>query len=68
MSETWLKNNPLLLQHVNIPGFCNAFRNRDEIKGGGVGVYVKETTKFKRRTDIENRYPKIEHLWIELPG
>ena len=68
MSETWLKNNPVLLQHVNIPGYCNAFRNRDEIKGGEVGVYVKETIKFKRRTDIENRYPKIEHLWIELPG
>ena len=68
MSETWLKNNPLLLQHVNIAGYCNAFRNRDKIKGGGVGVYVKETIKFKRRTDIENRYPKIEHLWIELPG
>ena len=47
MSETWLKNNPLLLQHVNIPGYCNAFRNRDEIKGSGVGVYVKETIKFK---------------------
>ena len=29
---------------------------------------MKETIKFKRRTDIENRYAIIEHLWIELPG
>ena len=61
-SETWLKTNLPSLQHVNIPGYCNDFCNRDEIKGSVVGVYVKETIKFKRRTDIENRYPKIEHL------
>ncbi len=36
MSETWLKDNPLLLQHVNIPGYSSEFRNRDSIKGGGV--------------------------------
>ena len=68
MSETWLKDNSLLLQHINIPGYCNAFRNRDKIKCGGVGVYVMETIKFKRRKDIEDRYPALEHLWIELPG
>ena len=68
MSETWLKNNELLLQHVAVPGYCYAFRNRDRIRGGGVGVYVRDTIKFVRRRDIEERHSELEHLWIELPG
>ena len=67
MSETWLKNNNLLLQHVTIPGYTHAFNSRDKIKGGGVGVYM-ESIKFKLRTDIEERYPSLEHLLLELPG
>ena len=42
MSETWLKDNDLLLQHVTIPGYCHTFHNRDRTRGGGVGVYLKE--------------------------
>ena len=37
-------------------------------KCGGVDVYVKETIRFKRRTDIEKRLPTMEHLWLEIPG
>ena len=29
---------------------------------------MKESLKFKRRKDIESRYPNLEHLWIEIPG
>ena len=68
MSETWLKNNELLLQHVTIPGYSCEFRNRESIKGGGVGAYIKESVKYKRRTDIENKEPDLEHLWLELAG
>ncbi|XP_048590336.1 uncharacterized protein LOC5519158 [Nematostella vectensis] len=68
MSETWLKENKLLLQHVTIPGYVHAFNNRDKKKGGGVGVYVKESIEFKRRTDIKRRYPAMEHLWLEIKG
>lgn len=32
MSETWLKDNNLLLQYVTIPGYCHAFRNREKSK------------------------------------
>ena len=67
MSETWLKDNSLLLQHVTIPGYSQVFRNR-ETRGGGVGIYIKESIKFKWRTDIESRYSQMEHLWIEVPG
>ena len=40
MSETWLKDNQLLLHHVSIPGYNLAFRKR-ETRGGGVGIYVQ---------------------------
>ena len=45
LSETWLKDNPQLLSHVSIPGYANKFRNRDKIKGGGIGAYIKEAFK-----------------------
>lgn len=66
MSETWLKANNLLLQHVAIPGYVCAFNNRNKMKGGGVGIYIKESLNFKRRSDIEKRYPIMEHLWLEI--
>lgn len=31
-------------------------------------MYIKDSTKFKRRSDIEKRYPTLEHLWLEIPG
>ena len=68
MSETWLKQNDLLLQHVTIPGYVHAFNHRDKKKGGGVGVYLKENIQFRRQSDIEKRYPKMEHLWLEIMG
>ena len=67
MSKTCLKDNHLLLQNVTIPGYSHVFRNR-ETRGGGVGIYIKELIKFKRRTDIESRYLQMEHLWIKVPG
>ena len=68
MSETWLKDSNLLLQHVYIPGYTQLFNNRTKARGGGVGMYVRETIKFKIRTDLINKFPSLEHLWIEIPG
>ncbi len=68
LSETWLKDNPQLLRHVSIPGYGQEFRNREQIKGGGVGAYIKESVKYKRRKDIESKYPDLEHLWLEIQG
>jgi hypothetical protein len=44
------------------------FRNREQGVGGGVGAYIKETVKYKRRKDIESKYPDLEHLWLEIQG
>jgi exonuclease III len=68
LSETWLKDNPQLLNHVSISGYGHEFRNREQIRGGGVGAYIKETVKYKRRKDIESKYPDLEHLWLEIQG
>ena len=48
MSETWLKDNPTLLQYVQIPEYNLHYNNRDKIKGGGVGCYIKSSLNCKR--------------------
>ena len=68
LSETWLKNNPELLEYVKIPGYQMEYRNRENMKGGGVGMYIRENIKFSRRKDLENLHPDLEHLWIGIPG
>ncbi len=68
LSETWLKENKLLLDYVNIPGYDLIYNNRETIRGGGVGFYVKQTLKYKRRKDIEEKSKDLEHVWMELPG
>ena len=54
ISETRLKDNPPLLDFVSVPGYSTVFRNRQSIKGGGVGSYIRNDTNFKHRKDIEN--------------
>ena len=44
------------------------YNNRDNMRGGGVGFYIKATIKFKRREEIENRMPDLEHLWVNYLG
>ena len=68
LSETWLKDNRHLLDYVSIPGYVNLFRNRDIIRGGGVGIYLRDNIKFKCRKDIEKLQPDMEHIWLEIPG
>lgn len=62
VSETWLRGQPQLLQYVSIPGFTTEFRNRKGLKGGDVGAYMKDNIEYKRRRDIENSCPEMEHL------
>lgn len=66
MSETWLKDNLLLLQYVTVPGYTYVFRSRNKIRRGGVGTYLRDGISYKRRIDIENIAPDLEHLWLEI--
>ena len=67
MSETWLKDNQKLLDYVDIPGYNLEYTNRDSKRGGGVGVYIKETFTYTERKDI-NLDKSIEHYWLEVSG
>ena len=68
MSETWLKQNKALLDHLEIEGYKKDFRHRDEKRGGGVGFFLKSDIKHKTRNDIQALDNSIEHQWIELTG
>ena len=65
LSETWLQNDTNLLQYVQIPGYSFCYKNRDEQRGGGVGMYIKDTIKYKERQDLSKLDEVIEHMWIE---
>ena len=64
LSETWFKENPLLMKYVQLPGYVTEFRNRENHRGGGVSMYIKDNIRYKRRKDIENIQPDLENLWI----
>ena len=61
LSETWLKDNHLLLEYVSVPGYSHEFRNRN-VRGGGVGAYIRDNLKYKRRSDIEKLHPNLENV------
>ena len=66
LSETWLKNDKHLLEYVSLPGYKFSYRNRDEKRGDGVGVYIKDCITYKIRNDIIRLDNSLEHLWIEV--
>ena len=68
LSETWLRNDNNLLNYVTLSGYMTEFQNRTSKRGGGVGLYIKENIRYKRRTDIEKQAPEFEHIWIEIAG
>ena len=43
-----------ILVSLGIP--MHVFRNRDSIKGGGVGAYIRDDIPFKRRSDLEHGF------------
>ena len=68
LSETWLKNDKHLLEYVNLPGYKSSNKNRDEKRGGGVGVYIKDRITYKIRNDKISLEDSLEHLWVEIKG
>ena len=40
MPETWLKNSHLLIKHAIIPGYDTLYKNREKVRGEGVGFYI----------------------------
>lgn len=59
LTETWLKNNPFLVEYVKIEGYTMYYHNQDNKRGGGVCLYIKDNIKHKLRKDIVNINPNI---------
>ena len=62
LSETWLRSDTNLLQYIQIPEYNFCCKNWDERRGGGVGMYIKDTIKYKERQDLNKLDETIEHI------
>ena len=58
----------MLETFTRLPGYEFTYRNRDEKRGGGVGIYIRDTIEFMIRNDISKLDESIEHLWVEIQG
>jgi len=65
LQETWEIKN---LSYFVLPGFQNiAFRTRDGVRGGGVGIYIRDGLNFKERKDLENyKLKTFENIVLEV--
>ena len=61
---TWLKDDVNLLKYVRIPGYKFSYKNRNERRGGGVGLYIKDSIEYKVLHDLNKTDKSIKHLWI----
>ena len=50
--EMWLKDDVNLLNFVQIAGYKFSYRNRNERRGGGIGLYIKDSIEYKVRHDL----------------
>ena len=67
LSQT-LKYDVNLLNYVQILGYKFSYKNRNERRGGGVGLYLKDSIEYKVHHDLNKIDESIEHLWIECKG
>jgi len=65
VSETW--TNDLTVNDFNIPGYTFVAKSRKHKSGGGVGLYVTNSIKFKLREDLNfDTDNLLESIFIEL--
>ena len=62
VSETWLNNN-FDDKLINISNYEFVNNNRDNKRGGGVGVYVKSKFNFVK-LNLDVHVNAFEHIWI----
>jgi hypothetical protein len=65
LQETWEIKFPTLL---SIPGFQNViYRTREGMRGGGVGIYIRNGLSFTERRDLEDYSLKtFENITVEI--
>ena len=62
LSETHLTDESY--SDYSLPSYNFIFRNRDQGKGGGVAMFIKDKIIYKRRGDLEKNMS--EYFWIEI--
>ena len=62
LSETWLNDK----ETISMDGYVFVGQGRPDKRGGGVGFFIKDTIKFKRRTDMDVFNETVEMLFIEI--
>ncbi len=63
LSETWL-NDSFNDNDVLIPGYVLERNDRFKDRYGGVGMYISQDIKYRRRADLETN--NLECIWIEI--
>ena len=65
VSETHIKDGDVCDNSSlsSLPGYVFLQRIRNVSVGGGIGIFLKQEIKFKRKYDLENH---LESLWIEI--
>ena len=66
LCETWLRADSK--KFVNLPSFYYTSRERVGKKGGGVGILINKTLKYKPRPDLEVESSSLEHIIVEVKG
>ena len=64
LSETHVTRYNNINDLYKIDDFEFVHRNRKNGKGGGVGIYLRNSLKWNRRQDLENEH--VENIWIEI--
>ena len=64
LTETWLDSNKCDL--YGLPGYVSEDKYRQNRRGGGVSIFIKETIKYKTRSDLDRFDEHFETLFIEI--
>ena len=66
LCETWLRADSR--KFVNLPSHHYISKERVGKKGGGIGILINTTLKYKPRPDLEVKSNSLEHIITEIKG
>ena len=62
-----VKEQQTFLEYASLPGYKFSYRNKDEKRDGGIGIYVKDCITYRIRNYIIS-LDSLGHLWVEVKG
>ena len=67
ISETWIRAKTDYSDYIQLDGYTFTHNCRSERNGGGVGIYVNNSSSFKQRKDLDVFNSEImESIFIEI--